>query len=398
MQYLEDLPVDLKSALVRAGLADPCVLEDYPRMSAEEIHERGVVSQGPHKLVMGILTSGMASGGSTAAMTSTSIGIGGAPPPPLPISLPVSGVSLVPASLPTESTVSTSVPSDGFSGETNLKTVRRKARLEKSTVLKKGVKGTLIAQKARTGGNTMPQSHGKAGFEARTREDKTGRESPSFQAEISNLKTSDFDVTSSQFSQTGPDMAASSGVSSSEGLDPTLPSRSTGGPVPSPPDILLLYWTLVADGTVPSGYEREFIQLEPAIKQASERTNKRYSREDNLSAAVWLHRRQEMEAKRAKTTKQAVDQFVLATLDRAARFKCKWQSQFFEGPAARRDAEESLRKKWLDVLEGLLKGTKKRRSVNDLLSASREPCHWVQVEEPPRSDRGSGWSKGTSPG
>ena len=181
----------------------------------------------------------------------------------------------------------------------------------------------------------MSHSRAKSGFEPRASEGKTGRESPSFHDGVPSAEKSDFDVTSGQISRIGSDMAASSGVSSSEGLDPTPPislvaassgvSSSEGldptlpisldcrrtsavqsaQPTPSPPDILLLYWTLVADGTVPSGYEREFLQLESVIKQAADRTNKRYSQEDNVSAAVWLHRHQEMDAKRAKTTKQA---------------------------------------------------------------------------------------------
>ena len=56
-----------------------------------------------------------------------------------------------------------------------------------------------------------------------------------------------------------------------------------------PPDMLLLYWTLVAEGTVPSGYVGEFLELGAAMKQASDRLNRRSAQEDNMSAAVWLH-------------------------------------------------------------------------------------------------------------
>ena len=45
MRLLEGLPAALKNALVGAGLADPCTLEDYPRMTTEEIHKRGVALQ-----------------------------------------------------------------------------------------------------------------------------------------------------------------------------------------------------------------------------------------------------------------------------------------------------------------------------------------------------------------
>ena len=112
--------------------------------------------------------------------------------------------------------------------------------------------------------------------------------------------------------------------SSSEGLDPNLSIspdwRETSAVFSapksfSPPDILLLYWTLEAENA---------------------------------------------EAKKTRSTKRRQnrrwDQFMLASLDRPARFK--WQQQFFERPAARRDVEKNLRKKWLTILEGLLRGTK----------------------------------------
>ena len=102
-----------------------------------------------------------------------------------------------------------------------------------------------------------------------------------------------------------------------------------------------------------------------------------------MSAAVWLHRYRESEAKKVKSTKQAVDQFMLASLDRPVRFKCGWQQQFFEGPAVRRDAEENLRKKWLGTLDGLLRGTKTpmgERLVNS--APGSVPLVWV-AEDPP---------------
>ena len=117
-----------------------------------------------------------------------------------------------------------------------------------------------------------------------------------------------------------------------------------------PPDMLLLYWTLVAEGAVPSGYEDEILELGTGIKQASDRLNRRSTQEDNLSAAVWLHRYRESEAKEVKLTKQAVDQFMLASLDRPARFKCRTCSK------ARRRGE--LSQEMSCSLDGLLRGTK----------------------------------------
>ena len=308
MRLFEDLPAELRNALVYAGLGDPCTLEDYPRMTAEEIYERGVASQESHEHAASVLATGTLGIGRIAA---TPISIGATPHS----ILSVPAVPVAPASFPTKSVVSTSVQfplSAGSGGETRSETVHRRARVEKPTGSRKRVKGAPITQKASTGGNMMSQGREKSGFESRAKEDKTGGGSPSFHDEIPNSEKSDFDVTSAQYSRIGSDMAASSRAESfvrnppsSEGLDPTPPNsldwRVTSAVQsallsPSPPDILLLYWTLVADGTVLSGYQREFLQLESGIKQAADRTNNRYSREDNMSAAVWLHRRQEIEA------------------------------------------------------------------------------------------------------
>ena len=66
-----------------------------------------------------------------------------------------------------------------------------------------------------------------------------------------------------------------------------------------------------------------------------------------MSAAVWLHKYRESEVKKTKSTKQAVDQFMLASLDRPVRFKCGWQQQFFEGRSkTRRRGKPSQEMAW----------------------------------------------------
>ena len=88
------------------------------------------------------------------------------------------------------------------------------------------------------------------------------------------------------------------------------------------------------------------------------------------------------ESQKAKTQKQkehAVDQFMLAALD---RFKCLWQQQFFEGPAARRDFWEEQRPQW----------------VSDWPAVRQAQYRWVQDAERPPSGHESGWSRDTSPG
>ena len=59
-----------------------------------------------------------------------------------------------------------------------------------------------------------------------------------------------------------------------------------------------------------------------------------------------------------RSEKLAVDQLILALSERPTKFRARWQEKFFDGPTARKDAEEALRAKWLQELESLLKGTK----------------------------------------
>ena len=147
-------------------------------------------------------------------------------------------------------------------------------------------------------------------------------------------------------------------------LEASLASSSTQGcekdlvpALPAPPDVLILYWTLVRDGVFPKGYELEFASLESAIKKGAVRALKRTAGSDNQSAAVWLHRRQQESASKARSEKLAVDQLLLASSERPSRFRAKWQVKFFDGPTARKDAEDALRTKWIRELEGLFQGT-----------------------------------------
>ena len=128
--------------------------------------------------------------------------------------------------------------------------------------------------------------------------------------------------------------------------------------VPAPPDILLLYWTLVKDGVLLRGYESQFAILETAILKGARRALKRTAGSDNFTAAVWLHRRNLHCQQKEQSKRLAVDQFLLAALDCPSKFRARWQEKYYDGPNARRDAEEALRTKWLQELEALLMGTK----------------------------------------
>ena len=128
--------------------------------------------------------------------------------------------------------------------------------------------------------------------------------------------------------------------------------------VSTPPDILLLYWTLVKDGVLPRGKESQFAILETAILKGAQRALKRTAGSDNLTAAVWLHQTNLQSQQKQHSERLAVDQFLLAALDRPSKFRARWQEKYYDGPNAQRDAEEALRTKWLQELEALLMGTK----------------------------------------
>ena len=73
---------------------------------------------------------------------------------------------------------------------------------------------------------------------------------------------------------------------------------------------------------------------------------------DNLTPAAWLHQWSTQSEQKARSERLAVDQFLLAALDRPSKFRARWQE------TERRDADEALRTKWLQELEALLEGTR----------------------------------------
>ena len=74
-----------------------------------------------------------------------------------------------------------------------------------------------------------------------------------------------------------------------------------------------------------------------------------------MTSAVWLHQREEM-LNATSRLKLSEDQFLLAAQSRPTLFRAKWQRSFYDGPTARRDAEEALRSKWVETLASLLRG------------------------------------------
>ena len=62
----------------------------------------------------------------------------------------------------------------------------------------------------------------------------------------------------------------------------------TAGQSPRQPLDFLVLHSLVQDGALPAGYDREFMSLEPIVKAAARRENERAITITNVTAALWL--------------------------------------------------------------------------------------------------------------
>ena len=60
-----------------------------------------------------------------------------------------------------------------------------------------------------------------------------------------------------------------------------------------PPDFLVLYRSLVHDGALPTGYDREFMSLEPVVKAVARREHEKANTITNVTAALWLDKFEE---------------------------------------------------------------------------------------------------------
>ena len=110
---------------------------------------------------------------------------------------------------------------------------------------------------------------------------------------------------------------------------------SGGDKVPNvgvaPPDSVVLYHTIVRDGAVPECFERDFGKLAEVIEPAANKVQKRLAQTDNMSAAVLLYP--------------------------PKKYKSRLQLSMYQGPNARKEAEEGERRRWLQLLGNLLAGT-----------------------------------------
>ena len=155
-----------------------------------------------------------------------------------------------------------------------------------------------------------------------------------------------------------------------------IPSLSPpGGDIPSrsletqgPSDHALLYFTLVQDGALPTGFQAEFEKLALAAETAAERTRKNRAHLGNMEAAVYLHELAKEKELQANKEKSVHDQFVVASTLRPRKYRARYLQSAFQGPTVRQDAEEAERARWIQTLADMLKGTD--TPMGQLLSAS----------------------------
>ena len=116
----------------------------------------------------------------------------------------------------------------------------------------------------------------------------------------------------------------------------------------------LLYRTLVKHEAIPDGYMAEFVALANSCQRAAERQAAKGAKLTNEEAALILHNRQSELEREQKTLTMSENMFLQSIGDRPRAYRSKLQKAWYEGPNARRDAEESERTRWLSSLADIV--------------------------------------------
>ena len=111
------------------------------------------------------------------------------------------------------------------------------------------------------------------------------------------------------------------------------------------------------DGAVPSGFQQEFETLAPAIRAGTARQARKAACTSEFDAALILHERSEELKHKVRLDKSVADQLVQAAAARPRKYRARYLSAQFQGPTARKDAEDSERNRWTTDLADLLRGT-----------------------------------------
>ena len=88
---------------------------------------------------------------------------------------------------------------------------------------------------------------------------------------------------------------------------------------------------------------------------AAKRERRRMTNFGNVEAAVWLHEREKRKLVVEQVQQQTTAQFDWAAAERPWKYRSRFERMLFDGPTARRDAEEAERQRWLQILADLLR-------------------------------------------
>ena len=98
----------------------------------------------------------------------------------------------------------------------------------------------------------------------------------------------------------------------------------------------------------------EFVDFANSCEGAAERQAARSARITNVDAALILHNRQSELEREQKTLTISENMFLQSIGDRPRAYRSKLQKAWYEGPNARRDAEDSERTRWLGSLADIV--------------------------------------------
>ena len=113
----------------------------------------------------------------------------------------------------------------------------------------------------------------------------------------------------------------------------------------TPSDHALLYFTLVQDGALPTGFWVEFERLAGQLKGPQNEHE-----ESGRISGIWKQLS-------TFTNWQMQKLFVVATTLRPRRYRARYLECAIQGPTARQDADEAERARWIQVLADMLKAT-----------------------------------------
>ena len=149
-------------------------------------------------------------------------------------------------------------------------------------------------------------------------------------------------------------------------------------PMGALPDIVVLHRTLVADGGLPSGYEKEFSTFGPVLETAAQRQDRRFCELSNMEASILLKQYKAQGEMRAKDAKTSADQFLPAAEMPPRRYMSRLQRSLYAGPTAWKGAEgkERARPCWFTHLLPWEKclGTSLVASISEGLTDGHPRC------------------------